>query len=46
MRGGYTLKPLSYGVHNRCVQLVEFIEDNLDKYMGRDRYHGGVLINL
>ena len=46
MIGEYTPKPLSYGVHHRCVQFVEFVEAPLSKYMGKDRSHETVLINM
>ena len=46
MRGGYTLKYLAYGVHHRCVWLVELVEYTLDKYMGKDISHRTGLINI
>ena len=34
IRGDYTLKPLSYAVHHRGVQLVDIIAITLAKYVG------------
>ena len=46
MIGDYTLKPLTYRVHNGGVKLVDIIEAPSYKYVGRDRAHGTGLINL
>ena len=37
MRRDCNLEPLAYGVHQTGVQLVELVEDPLDKYVGKDR---------
>ena len=46
MIGDYTLEPHTYGVHRRCVRLVEIVEAPPDKYMGNDISHRKGLINL
>ena len=35
MRGGYTLGPIAYGIHNRAVQLVDLIGSHLGKIRGK-----------